>query len=289
MTEQRDRILIVDDERISIKAISACLEDDYQIMAATSYPQVMKAVNSNTPPDLILLDVMMPDLDGFEICKRLKADPIAANIPVIFLTAKAHDRDEARGLELGAVDYIGKPVIPAIVRARVKAQIDLRRYLAELEQAYTTIEIQRDRMEEELQVAQQLQQSLLPKFKDQDESVSVHASMRSAREVSGDFYDAFYIGRHHLCICIGDVAGKGVPAALFMGITKALVRAKAGFRMSTAAIVTEVNSELLKNNDACMFVTLFVAVLEIKTGRLSTSDAAAEEDNVEAVGRRMMK
>lgn len=273
MTSETNRILIVDDDRISIQAIAASLRDDYTVMAATGYDQAMKAVHAPKGPDLILLDVMIPEVDGFEICRRLKADPLSKDIPVIFLTARDKDRDEAKGLELGAVDYINKPVIPAIVRARVQTHIDLHRHVNALEQAYATIEMQRDRMEEELQVAQQLQQSLLPDFSDTNEEVTVHAAMEPAREMSGDFYDVFYADRDHLCLCIGDVMGKGVPAALFMGISKALVRAKAEYSLSTAHIVSGVNAEIMKNNDACMFVTLFVAIIEIKTGHVVYTNA----------------
>lgn len=117
------RVLVVDDSRVTVRVLADVLGDQCKIMAATNYQQAMQAVRSEVPPELILLDVMLPDVDGFEICRRLKADSETCHIPIIFITAKDGEADEAWGLTLGAVDYISKPIVPAFVRARVLAQI----------------------------------------------------------------------------------------------------------------------------------------------------------------------
>lgn len=117
------RVLVVDDSRVTIRVIADVLKHQCKIMAATNYNQAMRAIRGDVPPDLILLDVMLPDVDGFEICRRLKADSETSHIPIIFITAKDGEAEEAWGLTLGAVDYITKPIIPEIVRARVHTQI----------------------------------------------------------------------------------------------------------------------------------------------------------------------
>ncbi|MBT1446190.1 diguanylate cyclase [Shewanella sp. JM162201] len=119
-------VLIVDDVRTNLLVIGQCLKGLYNVREAISGAQCLKLARTEPQPDLILLDVVMPDLDGYQVCKALKADPMTAEIPVIFVTGKDSDDDEQHGLQLGAVDYITKPIRPAIVRARVSAHIQLK-------------------------------------------------------------------------------------------------------------------------------------------------------------------
>ncbi len=265
------KILIVDDERFNINVLTELLKPSYKIMAAINGTQALKAVASN-PPDLILLDVMMPDMDGYEVCRRLKADESTRDIPVIFVTAMGQESDETKGLELGAADYLTKPISPAILEARVKTQLERMQNHEKLKEAYAIINKQKERMQEELNVGRDIQLGMLPQvfppFPDHRE-FSIHASMNAANEVGGDFYDFFFIDEDHLCFCVGDVSGKGVPAALFMAISKAMIKSRAADDLSTASVFTHVNDELATDNDSMMFVTVFIAVLDIRTGDLS--------------------
>ncbi|MEA1048751.1 two-component system response regulator [Lamprobacter modestohalophilus] len=118
-------ILVVDDEPANIDLLVECLKDAYNVKAATRGERALRIARSGEPPDMILLDIMMPDMDGFEVCRQLKADLSTRHIPIIFITAKIGLDDEIRGLELGAVDYITKPISPPIVQARVHAQLAL--------------------------------------------------------------------------------------------------------------------------------------------------------------------
>ncbi len=120
-------VLIVDDTPDNITLLSALLKDTYKIKIATNGVKALHIASSQPSPDLILLDVMMPEMDGYETCRRLKANPVTAEIPIIFLTAKSQVSDEEMGLTLGAVDYISKPVSPPIVLARVATQLHLVR------------------------------------------------------------------------------------------------------------------------------------------------------------------
>ena len=121
---ERARILVVDDEPANLKVIREVLANDYRLSFAKSGELALQLIE-NEPPKLILLDIMMPAMSGFEVCKVLKANPKTAHIPVIFVTALSHEQDESEGFALGAVDYITKPISPAIVRARVKNHLSL--------------------------------------------------------------------------------------------------------------------------------------------------------------------
>jgi putative two-component system response regulator len=126
LTDVKPLILIVDDSPTNLSSISGLLKDQYRIKVANSGERGLKIAQSDTPPDLILLDIMMEGIDGYEVCQRLKADPLTDGIPIVFLTGKSAVEDEEKGLLLGAVDYITKPVSPPILMARVKTHLTLK-------------------------------------------------------------------------------------------------------------------------------------------------------------------
>lgn len=117
-------ILVVDDTETNIDLLVDVLSDEYELSVAVNGVDALEAVAEN-PPDLILLDIMMPEMDGYEVCRRLKAEPAWAGIPVIFVTAMSEISDETKGFEVGAVDYLTKPISPPVVRARVKTHLAL--------------------------------------------------------------------------------------------------------------------------------------------------------------------
>jgi len=129
---QRQTILIADDSRMTINIIVEIFKDDYEIIIARDGRQALKRVAAD-PPDLIMLDIVMPEMDGYEVCRRLKADTETKDIPVVFLTSLSDKDDESRGLALGAIDYIKKPLKVPIVKARVKNLLKLRAAMTELE------------------------------------------------------------------------------------------------------------------------------------------------------------
>ncbi|EGA72364.1 putative two-component regulatory system response regulator [Vibrio sinaloensis DSM 21326] len=124
-SNEKPIVLVVDDIPDNIHTLSGILSDEFRIKAATSGAKAIQIANSAPKPHLILLDIMMPEMDGYEVCTKLKNNPFTADIPIIFVTAKAEVVDEQKGFELGAVDYITKPVSPPIVKARVKTHIEL--------------------------------------------------------------------------------------------------------------------------------------------------------------------
>src|SRR5437879_11494355 len=132
MTPEQKLVLVVDDTPLNISVITGALKDTYRTKVATSGAKALAVAAADEKPDLILLDVMMPEMDGYEVCRRLKADPTTREIPVIFLTAQTDAEDETRGFQVGAVDYVHKPFSPAVVKARVQSHILLRESGAQL-------------------------------------------------------------------------------------------------------------------------------------------------------------
>lgn len=144
-------VLAVDDTPENLAVVNALLRGLYKVKVSSSGEHAL-AIAANTSPDLILLDIMMPGLDGYEVCRRLKADPTTADIPVIFLTAKSDEEGEQRGFDLGAVDYITKPISPPLLLARVKAQLSLKEARDALQRNHME-----DKQRFELAMAQQME------------------------------------------------------------------------------------------------------------------------------------
>lgn len=125
-TDNRQSVMVVDDTPTNLILMNDLLQAQYRVKIASSGARALKIAASDDPPDLILLDIMMPEMDGYEVCRQLKANPATHAIPVIFLTARTDERDEQAGLELGAVDYITKPISPPILRARVHTNMSIK-------------------------------------------------------------------------------------------------------------------------------------------------------------------
>ncbi len=143
----KQKILVVDDEPVNISIIVDALQPDYKTVIAKNGEQALKRAAADPPPDLILLDIMMPDMDGYEVCRRLKQRKVTAHIPVIFITAMSDVGYETKGLECGAIDYITKPISPAIVKVRVKHHLERELYRSHLEDLVDerTLEIEKSK------------------------------------------------------------------------------------------------------------------------------------------------
>lgn len=148
-------VLVVDDAPANIQIVNAILKDDYKIRVATSGPKALDLLKVKPVPDLVLLDVVMPDMDGYEVCSIMKATPEARDIPVIFLTGKTEADDETKGFEMGAVDYIHKPFLAAVVKARVHTHLMLREAREQLSEQLVSIN-------SELEMARKIQLAILP-------------------------------------------------------------------------------------------------------------------------------
>jgi len=235
-----------------------------------------RMADAGTPFDTVLLDVMMPRLSGIGVLEAMRGEPALRSTPVIMISADTELDTVVRCVELGAEDYLPKPFNPVLLRARLGTVLEKKRLRDEVAR-------QLQRYERELAEARRQQLSMVPSefpAADMAHPISVHATMVPAREVGGDLYDCFVAAPGILCVAVGDVSGKGMPAALFMARARSLLRASAlqhaeatGAPPRPSRLLSVLNEELCKNNDGGMFVTLYVGFLEVATGRLAFANA----------------
>jgi phosphoserine phosphatase RsbU/P len=230
-------ILIVDDTPTNIGVISGALKDSYRTKVATSGEKALAIAAAPEKPDLILLDVMMPEMDGYEVCRRLKADVTTSEIPVIFLTGQTGADDETRGFEVGAVDYVHKPFSPAVVKARVHSHILLREARAQLANQLLAIN-------GELEMARQIQLSILPHTLPSLTGLDIAARFLPMTSVAGDFYDFIEIDEKHLGILIADVSGHGLPSALIASMLQVALTAQETHASEPANVLSGLNQAL---------------------------------------------
>lgn len=180
-------ILVVDDTPDNITLLCSLLGDLYRNKVATNGEKALKIARTAPHPDLILLDIMMPEMDGYEVCRQLKADPATEHIPVIFLTAKTQEGDETKGFELGAVDYITKPIVPPILMARVHTHLALQDARKFLEQQNEVLEEQveaRTRQLAALQDAIIIAMASLAETRDNDTGHHIRRTQHYVRELA---------------------------------------------------------------------------------------------------------
>jgi len=230
-------ILIVDDTPLNIGVISGALKDSYKTKVATNGEKALALASAEEKPDLILLDIMMPGMDGYEVCSRLKSDPATREIPVIFLTGQTAAEDETRGFEVGAVDYVHKPFSPAVVKARVRSHIFLREARAQLASQLLALN-------NELEMARQIQLSILPHSIPKLPGLEIAARFLPMTSVAGDFYDFIEIDEKHIGILIADVSGHGLPSALIASMLQVALTAQTGHASEPAKVLLGLNHAL---------------------------------------------
>jgi sigma-B regulation protein RsbU (phosphoserine phosphatase) len=236
-TSAQKSILIVDDTPINIGVISGALKDSFATKVATSGQKALAIVSGKEKPDLILLDIMMPEMDGYEVCRRLKANPDTRDIPVIFLTSQTEAEDETKGFEVGAVDYIHKPFSAAVVKARVRTHLMLR-------EAHAQIARQLVEINTELEMARQIQLSILPSTTPKITGMDVVARYIPMTSVAGDFYDFIVVDERHVGILIADVSGHGLPAALIASMLQVALTAQARHVSEPGKVLAGLNQAL---------------------------------------------
>jgi sigma-B regulation protein RsbU (phosphoserine phosphatase) len=270
-------LLVVDDNEDNRYTLTRRLtrEGYTNLTTATNGREALDLLQSK-PFDLVLLDIMMPDMNGYEVLEHMKAGGELLDIPVIMISALSEIDSVIRCIELGAEDYLPKPFNATLLRARIGATLEKKRLRDEVRASLA-------RLEHEMDAARKLQMGMLPRIfpaHTPEQPVAVYASMEPAREVGGDLYDCFYAAPHIFCFLVGDVSGKGAPAAMFMARARSLVRMAtelwrrlAPESMTPAPIAEVVNRELCQNNRDRMFVTLFLGFLDTRSGVLTYVNA----------------
>jgi sigma-B regulation protein RsbU (phosphoserine phosphatase) len=236
-SDHKKTILVVDDAPTNIQVVNSILKDNYKIRIATNGAKALELVKIAPYPDLILLDVLMPEMDGYEVCTRLKADPGTRDIPVIFLTGQTEIEDETRGFDVGAVDYIHKPFSPAVVKARVQTHLVLRGIRQQLAEQLLAIQ-------KELETARLIQQSILPESVPQVAGLDIAARYIPMAAVAGDFYDFVVLDDKRVGILVADVSGHGMPAALIASMLKIALAAQTDHAADPAKVMLGLNQAL---------------------------------------------
>lgn len=225
---EKQTILVVDDTPDNITLLCSLLGEQYRNKVATSGVKALKIARSEPRPDLILLDIMMPEMDGYEVCRQLKADPATEHIPIIFLTAKTQEGDETKGFELGAVDYITKPIVPPILMARVHTHLALQDARKFLEQQNVILEEQveqRTRQLAALQDAIIIAMASLAETRDNDTGHHIRRTQHYVRELAvclkkhekyAEDIDEKFIATLYKTAPLHDIGKVGVPDRILL-------------------------------------------------------------------------
>ena len=259
------RVLIVDDVKANVDILVEALRGEYKLSVALGGQQALDAV-ARTPPDLVLLDIMMPDIDGYEICRRLRAAGATRELPIMFLSSLEDVTNKALGFEVGGNDYLTKPFEVLEVKARVRSLLKAKAYADAVRAA----------AERDLRIAREIQMGLLPidiAALVRGTGLDVHAVLEPAQQVGGDLFEVLRLGANRVLVAVGDVSGKGIPAALFMAVAMTLLRSLARQGHAPEVILRQLNDELLEQNPRGMFVTLQCLLFDLDAGTVTCASA----------------
>ena len=271
------RILIVDDAKTNIDILVEALRDEYKLSVALDGAAALRSVEKNAP-DLVLLDIVMPGLDGYEVCRRLRAQESTRELPIMFLSALEDVKDKTRGFEVGGNDYLTKPFEVLEVKARVRSLLKAKAYADAVREA----------MARDLRIAREIQMGILPAdlaAATRGTGLDVHAIIEPAREVGGDLYEVLRASDDRIVVALGDVSGKGIPAALFMAVAVTVLRTLARQIAEPDEILRRLNDELAEQNPRGMFVTMQCLVFDLAQGRVSCAGAGHHQLAIVSPGR----
>jgi phosphoserine phosphatase RsbU/P len=260
-------ILVVDDSPVNLQVLVRTLHGTGHRILAARDGRTALDIARRARPDLVLLDVMMPEMDGFDVCRALKGDAETQEIVVIFLSALGDVADKVAGLQLGAVDYVTKPIQPDEVLARVANHLSHQHLERELRAS-------RDRLDRELESAARMQRLILPPTLPQDAGVEFAASYHTSRHAGGDYYDVITLGPGRYGLMVADVSGHGAPAAIVMAMIRAALHSHPETHGDPSAVLQMLNAHFEYLWDSAMFATAIYA----------TVDAARREMNWACAG-----
>lgn len=276
MVALQPRIMIVDDERSNINVLNAILKENYQIKVAMNGPDALQRAHSAPQPDMILLDIQMPHMDGYEVLQQLRANPTTRDIPVIFVTTRGLTEDETRGFSLGAVDYIHKPFSPAIVQARIRTHLALRDAYRHLQEKNELLLYERSIIED-----------IILKMRDCGPvgDPNIRILVTSVENTTGDLILVARRPDGVQHVLLGDFTGHGLPAAvgspmvvdIFLEMTEqgaqpqeilAVINRKLHVRLPTYMFMAAVFLEwCAEKKNLCIWNCAMPDVLVLRAGR----------------------
>ena len=255
-------ILIVDDNPANVEIFQMRLEaNGYDIITATD-GQAGLAMASEKQPDLILLDIMMPKMDGIEVCRRIRADESLPFMPIIMVTAKTDSKDIVAGLEAGADEYLTKPVDHAALVARVKSMLRIK-------SLHDTVIEQSAKLKVQLKTATKIQSLFWPDIPELEAGGHIWAISLPAGYVGGDLYDVIPLPDDSLLAYVADVSDKGVPAALIMAALSTKIRSEALHQSEVDKLLEAVNHDLYSlTSEEGFFATIVLARYWASSGKM---------------------
>jgi sigma-B regulation protein RsbU (phosphoserine phosphatase) len=271
------RILIVDDVKTNVDILVQALRDEYKLSVALDGATALRSIEKS-PPDLVLLDIVMPGIDGYEVCRELRAQESTRELPVMFLSSLEDVTDKTRGFEAGGNDYLTKPFEMLEVKARVRSLLKAKAYADAVREA----------MARDLRIAREIQMGILPAdmtAATKGSGLDVDAVIEPAREVGGDLYEVLRAADDRVVVALGDVSGKGIPAALFMAVAVTVLRTLARQIADPAEILRRLNDELAEQNPRGMFVTLQCLVFDLGKRTVSCAGAGHHQLAIVSPGR----
>jgi CheY-like chemotaxis protein len=249
-----NRVVVIEDDPMILRGLTDSLRrESFEVLTAADGVDGYRLVRESQP-DLVILDLMLPGMNGYDVCRQMRQHGLAT--PILMLTAQAQETNRVQGFEAGADDYVTKPFSVRELIGRVRAILRRSEGRSDL------------RNQKELDDARSIQQRLMPSEIPQLPGCRIAGTWLPARIVGGDYFDVLKLDDGAAALCIGDVCGKGMPAAMMMSNLQAAVRAFASKRMRPRELCERLNSVMCKNMRAGGFITFFYAVLSVgRTGR----------------------
>ncbi len=246
-----EKILLVDDNPMNLRVLFQALEGcGYNLLVGNSGEKAL-SIARKAHPDLILLDIMMPGIDGYEVCRQLKDDPITSDIPVIFLSSLQDTADKVLGFQVGAVDYVHKPFQADEIKARVNTHLTI--HLLRL-----AVESQKQKLENELKIVSEVQRKLLPKTLPSIEGIKLAVHYETSRYAGGDYYDVVELPDNRWGFLVADAEGHSAPATVLMAMTCALFRAFDGPAHEPDKLINYLNGHLCKVADPSYITAIYL-------------------------------
>lgn len=271
-SRRQGHILVVDDSEQERIVLTRLLQQmGHTVVQASNGREALEHL-TNADFDLVLLDLMMPEMNGLQALEHIRSNPLREHIPVLMISELDDMESIVRCVELGAEDYLLKPINETLLRAHISATLE-KKWLRDRERAYLAA------IRQEMELGRQIQADFMPASLPHIPGWEIATRFLPAGEVSGDFFDVFPLFNAHLSLAIGDVSGKGVGAALFMALIRTLLRAFSEYNNGRPGNVLNavrfVNRYILRHHQqrTSMFVTLFLGVLDLQTGKLEYINA----------------
>ena len=245
---------------------------EYEFYFARNGLEALAILGNHPDIEIILCDINMPEMDGLKLLAHVNKMQNPA-MRVIMVSAYGDMRNIRLAMNNGAFDFATKPIDMDDLGRTIEKAIEQINYVHESQKEHTQLEL----LKKDLTLASEIQQYFLPRefppFPEDSDKLDIYASMEAAKNVGGDFYDFFRIDDDHIALVIADVCGKGIPAALFMAVSRMIIRTKGAQSLSAAECMTESNHLLVAYSVDCMFVTVFYAVYNTKTGLVNYCNA----------------